>query len=585
MRKTYKSILCAIDFSEFSEFILHYGIVLAEEFNAVLYICHVVDIRSAAMYGDAVLDWEQQERRVQQYVSDKMASLMGAETIGWEPIIVFGRPANEIAKIVNREKIDLVITATHGRSGLKRIVLGSVTESLMRALECPMLVVKNREARTAGVLKRKGIFKRILIGCDFSEDSGLAFDYGLSLSQEFQSNVHLVHVVESTDYKDMIELEKLDIATDNGGIRQALKTRLLDMVPGEAGDWCSFTSVLLEGKPYDELSQFARDENIDLVVLGVRGRSVMETLFLGSTADRMVRKASCPILLIRQKRKEKPKKSATSRTRAAESGQQINTNKGSFFSVRIEENIAVLKFTQNLLLHGTDLTARESLFNRLDRISEDHSIKSLVIIGSDCKTGRDEYVDFFGHILNSKLDANSIHRLLNSVDQFLLKMQAYDKIVVHADCGPVISLYLNISLACDFRIIADNCMFYNEYLDLGMIPKGGGPYFLRRMIGSAKAYRYLMTTTECTAQEALEFGLVDAVVPSDLLENSAVSFAAQFSGRAADALSGMKRLIRNDHKELKQYLEKENEEILKVIGSPLRHSEFWKNIKKCNCPP
>jgi nucleotide-binding universal stress UspA family protein len=127
----------------------------------------------------------------------QLEELIGQQHKEWEPLITVGHTADEIARIVEEKNIDLVITATRGRSGLKRLILGSVTERLMRTLRCPLLVVHSPDKEFISKDDHEVNINRILVGCDFSPDSSLAFEYGLSLAQEFESELHLAHVIES----------------------------------------------------------------------------------------------------------------------------------------------------------------------------------------------------------------------------------------------------------------------------------------------------------------------------------------------------------------------------------------------------
>lgn len=137
------------------------------------------------------------------------------------------------------------------------------------------------------------------MGCDFSSDSTLAFQYGLSLAQEFESELHLVHVIEPPIYQHLLSAN----GRSNGGVRNGiaprLRQRLSEMIPAEACHWCLPETVLLEGKPDEELCRYAKVNNMDLVVLGVRGQGLMESLFIGSTTERVARQAPCPVLSAR----------------------------------------------------------------------------------------------------------------------------------------------------------------------------------------------------------------------------------------------------------------------------------------------
>ena len=297
MRVLPKHILCATDFSDFSNHAIPYGIALAKEFKARLFLCHVIDLSSAAVYGEAVLALEEQQRRMTKHAQDEMTRLMSKESIDWEPLITVGNAAHEIARLAADRKIDITIAASHGRAGLKRLILGSVTERLMRTLPCPLLVVRSPERGFVTPADQAITLKRILVGCDFSPNSSLAFQYGLSLAQEFQADLHLVHVIQPQVYDHLKKPgePKQDLQKDLGS---RIKDRLANMVPEEAQTWCKPVTVLLAGRPDEEIAKYAMVNDIDLIVLGVRGYSLVESLFVGSTTDRVVRRASCPVLSV-----------------------------------------------------------------------------------------------------------------------------------------------------------------------------------------------------------------------------------------------------------------------------------------------
>jgi nucleotide-binding universal stress UspA family protein len=300
MRVLLKRILCATDFSDFSNHAIPYGIALAREFRAKLYVSHVIDLSSSAIYGEAVFALEEQQTRMTNYAHKEMSRLMGQETLDWEPLITVGNPANEIARLAADKQVDLAIAASHGRSGLKRVILGSVTERLMRTLPCPLWVVRSPELGFATAASQAIQIKKLLVGCDFSPDSGLAFEYGLSLAQEFQAELHLAHVVEPPLYDDLIKPSESG-KTFGQKLRKTVQEKLAAMVPEEARTWCNPVTALLAGQPHEELVKYAVVNGMDLIVLGVRGHSLVETLFVGSTTDRVLRNSPCPVLSVQPK--------------------------------------------------------------------------------------------------------------------------------------------------------------------------------------------------------------------------------------------------------------------------------------------
>jgi len=301
MRVQFKNILCATDFSDFSNHTVSYGVALAKEFDARLVICHVIDLSSVAIYGEFQLDPVGQQNRIMEDANAQLEELTGDQPVAWEPLISVGKPADEISRAVEEKGIDLVITATRGRSGFKRLILGSVTERLMRTLTCPLLVVRSPEHEFVNTPDKEIKLNKILVGCDFSPDSDQAFKHGLSLAQEFQAELHLAHVIETPAQPNLIREETsvpIEIQED---YQIHLIQKLKDMVPGEAANWCKPRTSILEGWPYEELVKYADTRDIDMIVLGVRGHGLVKTLFLGSTTDRVIRNSPCPVLSVSSK--------------------------------------------------------------------------------------------------------------------------------------------------------------------------------------------------------------------------------------------------------------------------------------------
>ena len=290
MKVSFKNILCTTDLSDHSNTAITYGAALAKEFNAKLYVCHIVDLTATVAYGEVLYAPVEIQEKTVAFAREQIERNMRAASFEGETLISVGHPADEIASLVSEHAIDLVVSATQGRSGLKRVILGSVTGRLMRSLECPFLIVRNLENT------RDSLFKRILVGCDFSEDSNLAFQYGLSLAQDFESELHLVHVMETADYRDLIKREKgAEIETPE---HEEIREQLRRMLPEESYNWCQPELVLLAGRPFEEITKYALFNHIDLIVLGIRGHNLIETLLAGSTTDRVSRQSPCPVLSV-----------------------------------------------------------------------------------------------------------------------------------------------------------------------------------------------------------------------------------------------------------------------------------------------
>ncbi|MBI4604982.1 MAG: universal stress protein, partial [Planctomycetes bacterium] len=196
MRVKPARILCATDFSPASNHALPYAVGFARKFQARLFVCHAVDISSLELSSAAefVLPYTREE--LTQRAEREIQRHMAGAGVDWEPVLLQGEPATEVAGAAERLGVDLVVLATHGRSGLQRLIVGSVTERLLRVLRCPVLAVHapERELVAPGTYELR--LRRILVGCDFSSDSSRALEHAISLAQELQAEIHLVHVLE-----------------------------------------------------------------------------------------------------------------------------------------------------------------------------------------------------------------------------------------------------------------------------------------------------------------------------------------------------------------------------------------------------
>ena len=238
-----------------------------------------------------------------------------------------------------------------------------------------------------------------------------------------------------------------------------------------------------------------------------------------------------------------------------------------FYQLKRFDDIAILKFGKNFLFEAIELAIENPLLDVLDHISAHDRIKALVIMNCLEQIGREAYIDFCRQVFNAEVDRTSIQRMCNVFDQLILKIVGLNKPVIHADCGEVISLFLSISLACDYRIIATHTTFQKPYFQLETLPKGGGAFFLCKMLGYSQTKQLLMSEKDFDALEAFEMGIVDQVVPFNKLEETAIQTAQKFAKMSIRSLVGIKKLINYSIKDIQNYLDFESYEILKTMGT------------------
>jgi 2-(1,2-epoxy-1,2-dihydrophenyl)acetyl-CoA isomerase len=240
---------------------------------------------------------------------------------------------------------------------------------------------------------------------------------------------------------------------------------------------------------------------------------------------------------------------------------------GIAFSAQGLGEIVELKFTSNPMLKLTDLQAKVELLDYLDMLCMNPDIRVVILHSNPEKSGREEYKTFYQNLLKSRVNRDALCRMYNAVNQFILKILELNQVTIHINSGEVIMMFLNMSLACDYRIVADNIVFQNPCHELGMIPKGGGAYFLSRRLGHAKAFEIMASCRDIQADEALALGLVNEVVPVEDLESRALEVAQLYIKNPSRSLVGIKRLLNFCMKDIREYLDFENREIMRIVDS------------------
>jgi len=237
------------------------------------------------------------------------------------------------------------------------------------------------------------------------------------------------------------------------------------------------------------------------------------------------------------------------------------------FSGQRDGEVLTLSFREKPLLHVADINAKRSLFTYLDRVAACDEVKVLIVKEAPTKMKRAEYIAFYRNMIKPDFDQVPLERMYNALSQFVLKLMGLSKIIVHADSGDVILLFMNIGLACDFRVVAEGTVFQNPNIDLGVVPKGGSVFFLSRMVGTVAASRLLFSGRDIGAREARRMGLVDKVVPLEELDRTVLETARAYARIPSGYAVGIKKLLNYDIDRLAGYLEYENALLRRLVRS------------------
>jgi len=237
------------------------------------------------------------------------------------------------------------------------------------------------------------------------------------------------------------------------------------------------------------------------------------------------------------------------------------------FSTRNMGNIIVIEFNAAFFMHIADIAAKQAILDYLQLISGSSAIKVILILGSPVDRGKEDYQRFYRDLSHLIANQDAIHRIYNGIDQFILAIRNMDKFVIHVERRKTISLFLNAAFACDYRIVGDNAAYHNCHLDMGLLPKGGIVFFLSRLLGCAKAGEILLSVDDMTAHTAMQYGIVDRIAAPDELEQVALRTASTFARQPASSLSGIKRLLNCDLGQLQDSLERENDELFRIVNA------------------
>ncbi|WP_300154694.1 enoyl-CoA hydratase/isomerase family protein [Solidesulfovibrio sp.] len=237
-----------------------------------------------------------------------------------------------------------------------------------------------------------------------------------------------------------------------------------------------------------------------------------------------------------------------------------------FFSAERRDAVLIVRGKPHFTRHARDLKKIDTFFDHLEIIAHTDQVRVVVFIGCPQKEGAADTLEFFDEFLVSRREDFLLQRLFNLVNNYTVTMAGLNKVTIHADAGHISAFHLNLSLACDYRIVAEQSVFENASAQLGTIPKGGGGYFLSRLLGGARAADVLQWP-RFTAEEALTLGIVDKIVPGARLEEEALKVAAYYQEPQVATMLALRKLLKSDINELRRSLETEDMLILNRLNS------------------
>lgn len=295
-----RRILCPVDFSDVSRHALEHAIAVAKWYDSKITALHVIHAPGFlpqppllfAEPSDSVMPLKRRQELEQQL----REWLEPADRGGLATEVVFddGQPVARILAHASTLQVDLIVMGTHGLSGFDRFIMGSVTEKVLRKAECPVMTVPPASVTTANVP-----YTRLLCPVDFSASSQAALRFTFSLAEESDAHLTLLHVLDWPPDDELL-VEGFDVPEFREALEERTRGRLEALVPDEVRVWCKPVTKVTYGKAYQQIVEVAAVDRVDAIVIGVRGRSPVDLTLFGSTTNQVIRRASCPVITLRE---------------------------------------------------------------------------------------------------------------------------------------------------------------------------------------------------------------------------------------------------------------------------------------------
>lgn len=294
-----KKILFPTDFSRGANLALLEALFLAEQHQAELHFVHIVDpyddpnnpthrfptVQELTALTKDLLSSE----RLPAFAPEKLASVKLVTTFERHLSV-----APAILSYVERNDIDLIVMGTHGRRGLRHLLLGSVTEEVVRFAPCPVFTVRDQK----GPVTVRPI-RRILVPVDFSEHARLALAHAKELASLYGAELQILHVFEEVIHPAFYVSGKTSIFEFMPQVQTEATKQIQQLLDEVVGNKYPAEIYLKEGHPAQEIVNFVGDHGTDLIVIATHGLTGIEHFLLGSVTEKVVRMAACPVFTVK----------------------------------------------------------------------------------------------------------------------------------------------------------------------------------------------------------------------------------------------------------------------------------------------
>jgi len=291
------TILVPTDFSQESYKALHYGAALAAKFGAALHVLHVSEIDFAPP-GPALPNREPlfTDPALAQAIKEQIETASGQSVTA-----TFhgrtGRAYDQICRFARELGADLVVISTHGRTGIKRIFMGSNAQRVVQHSSIPVLIVRQSE-REFVVPGKPLAIEKILVPTDFSESSREGLEYAVNFGRQFGARLVIFHSYQVAEILTPEPYLTYDAPLTQEEVRAAAEKEMREFLKGIDFSGLTLETQITNGSPAPEICRYAEEQKIDLIINPTHGRTGLMHVLLGSVAEHIVRYAHTPVLVV-----------------------------------------------------------------------------------------------------------------------------------------------------------------------------------------------------------------------------------------------------------------------------------------------
>ena len=302
-----ETLLVPTDFSEESLKALSYARALLDYFPGAVHLVYVHDVDFAyavpALMSTSPLIATQEVERHYRKDLDKLAKQFDLSGSRLEQHVRTGRAYREISELASKVGAQLIVIATHGRTGLRRLMLGSTAERVVRHAPCPVLVVREREREFFDPAKGKGAqaalhISKILVPVDFSDSSREGLRYAISFARRFDASLILLHAIQVQPFIPAAGHTVHERMPAPGVIERAARLRARKFLKEVDFGGVNYEMEIQAGAPAHEICRFAENANVELIITATHGQTGLAHALIGSTAEHVVRYAHSPVLVV-----------------------------------------------------------------------------------------------------------------------------------------------------------------------------------------------------------------------------------------------------------------------------------------------